>query len=318
MTSKQREIEREQRRRRVRRQRQIAALVAALAAAGLLGLALLLLSGGDSTPPAPTRSVETSTKTKTVAKPPEKALPWKVAFARAVYKATHLEENATLDRFAARGKPIYCGGRHGNYVALTFDDGPGAYTSLVLKLLRRRHLRASYFLIGSSVPSRRSLARRELADFATLGVHAWVHKSLDGRGQAKIKNQIVWTRNAIAKATGERARIFRPPYGARNARVDKVARRLGMVEVLWSIDSGDSQGKNWRQIGQEVLRNVQPGSIVLMHDNRGQMIRALHRLILPGLEKRGLIPVTVPELLMLDPPSPKDAPQHCWAGRIHY
>ena len=85
-----------------------------------------------------------------------------------------------------------------------------------------------------------------------------------------------------------------------------------MIEVLWSIDSGDSQGKNWRQIGREVLRNIQPGSIVLLHENRGQTIRALHRLILPGLEERGLTLVTVPELLMLDPPPLYGSSDRCW------
>jgi peptidoglycan/xylan/chitin deacetylase (PgdA/CDA1 family) len=240
-------------------------------------------------------------------------VPWLSALAGAINKAAHLGESAALDRFAARGKPVYCGGSSGRYVALTFDDGPGAYTSRTLALLGKRHLRATFFLIGSNIPARPSLARIELKDYAALGVHAWAHKSLDHLKQAKIRNQIVWTRNAIDRATGAQARLFRPPYGARNARVDKVARRLGMVEVLWSIDSGDSQGKNWRQVGREVLRNIQPGSIVLMHDNRGQTIRALHRLILPGLAKRGLIPVTVPELLMLDPP-PLDGPSSlCWA-----
>jgi peptidoglycan/xylan/chitin deacetylase (PgdA/CDA1 family) len=107
-------------------------------------------------------------------------------------------------------------------------------------------------------------------------------------------------------------RLFRPPYGARNARVDRISRRLGMIEVLWSIDSGDSMGNNWRQIGREVLRNIRPGSVVLLHDNRGQTIRALRRLILPGIKKRGLIPVTVPELLMLDPPPLNDYSDRCW------
>ena len=239
-------------------------------------------------------------------------VPWLAAVAGAINKATHLGESATLDRFVARGKPVYCGGSRGRYVALTFDDGPGAYTPRALAILRKRHVRATFFLIGSNVPSRPGLARIELKSYAALGVHAWVHKSLERRSQAKIRNQIVWTRDAIANATGAEARLFRPPYGARNARVDRVARRLGMVEVLWSIDSGDSQGNNWRQIGSEVLRNIQPGSIVLMHDNRGQTIRALHRLILPGLVKRGLIPVTIPELLMLDPPTGPSS--LCWAN----
>jgi len=311
VTNEQRDSERERSRRRLRRQKQVAALAVVLALAVLLGVGLLLLSGGDASPPASTHSAKTSTSKKVEPKPAA-AVPWLSALAGVINKATHLGETAALDRFTARGKPVYCGGSSGHYVALTFDDGPGAYTPRTLAILHKSHLRATFFLIGSNVPSRPSLPRIELKDYASLGVHAWVHKSLEPLKQAKIRNQIVWTRNAIATATGAEARLFRPPYGARNARVDRVARRLGMVEVLWSIDSGDSQGKNWRQIGREVLRNIQPGSIVLLHDNRGQTIRALHRLILPGLEKRGLIPVTVPELLMLDPP-PVDGPSSlCW------
>ncbi|HEY5478531.1 MAG TPA: polysaccharide deacetylase family protein [Gaiellaceae bacterium] len=309
MASEQRDSERERSRRRLRRQKQ-AALAIVLALAILLGLGLFLLPGGDSSSPAPTHRAKTSTSKKVEPKPAA-AVPWLSALAGAINKATHLGENAALDRFAARGKPVYCGGPSGRYVALTFDDGPGAYTARTLRILRKRHLRATFFLIGGNVSSRPTLIQVELKDYAALGVHAWAHKSLDRRSQAKIRNQIVWTRNAIAEATGTQARLFRPPYGARNARVDKVTRRLGMVEVLWSIDSGDSQGKNWRQIGREVLRNIQPGSIVLMHDNRGQTIRALHRLILPWLAKRGLIPVTVPELLMLDPPVGPSS--RCWA-----
>ena len=312
MLENKRDSERARRRRRIRRQRQLATISAALALAGLLGLAAFLLSGGDSTPSPQAPGATTKTATRVEAKPSAKPVPWLPALATAINRATHLGESATLDRFAARGKPVYCGGPSGRYVALTFDDGPGAYTSRTLAILHKQHLRASFFLIGSNVPSRPNPARIELKDYAALGVHAWVHKALDRRTPAAIRNQLVWTRNAIAKATGAEARIFRPPYGARNARVDKVARRLGLVEVLWSIDSGDSLGKNWRQIGREVLRNVQPGSIVLMHDNRGQTIRALHRLILPGLKKRGLIPVTVPELLVLDPPVGPSS--RCWVN----
>jgi peptidoglycan/xylan/chitin deacetylase (PgdA/CDA1 family) len=312
--SSQRDIEREQRRHRLRRQKRVTALVAVLVLAGLLGLSLSLRGGGSSSQPTPTRSAQTKTITrkKADAKAPVRPVSWLTALAGAINEATHLGEDAALDRFVARGKPVYCGGVRGRYVALTFDDGPGAYTRRVLAILRKRHIRATFFLIGSNVPSRAVTARAELKDYAALGVHAWVHKSLDRRKQVKIRNQIVWTRNAIASATGAEARLFRPPYGARNARVDKVAHRLGMVEVLWSVDSGDSQGKNWRQIGREVLHSIKPGSIVLLHDNRGQTIRALRRLILPGLEKRGLIPVTVPELLTLDPPPFNKSSSSCW------
>jgi peptidoglycan-N-acetylglucosamine deacetylase len=245
--------------------------------------------------------------------PSSSALPWVVTLAKLIDETSHLGEKAALDRFSARHEPLYCGGSNGRFVALTFDDGPASYTRLALKILRKKHVRATFFLIGHRVPARQSPVREELRDYSALGVHAWIHRSLTRLGRARISHQITWTRRAIEQATGAETRLFRPPYGARNARVDRIARRLGMIEVLWSIDSGDSQGNNWRQIGREVLRNIQPGSIVLMHENRGQTIRALHRLILPGLEKRGLTPVTVPELLMLDPPPLNGPSDRCRA-----
>jgi peptidoglycan/xylan/chitin deacetylase (PgdA/CDA1 family) len=321
VTNKQRETERARRRRRLRRQRQAAGLAAALALAGLLGLAVFVLGGDDSPSPLLTQSTKTAKTSpgkKVTHEAPVSTVSLMTAVARAINETTHLGESATLDQFAARGKPIYCGGSHGRYVALTFDDGPGEYTQLALSILRERHVRATYFLIGEKVPIRPGLTRQELGDFATLGVHAWTHKSLDQYGQKKIRDQIVSTRNLIKKETGAKVRLFRPPYGARNARVDKVTRRLGMVEVLWSIDSGDALGNNWRQIGREVLRNIQPGSIVLMHDNRGQTIRALNRLILPGIKKRGLVPVTVPELLTLDPPPLHGSSHRCWVRPKQY
>ena len=78
-----------------------------------------------------------------------------------------------------------------------------------------------------------------------------------------------------------------------------------MVEVLWDVDSTDSRVQppaDYRAISRTVRRNIRAGSIVLMHENRGQTIRAL-RGILPSLRRRGLRSVTVPELLAADPPS---------------
>src|SRR5436190_19950038 len=52
-------------------------------------------------------------------------------------------QHAALDRFAAAGRPIYCGGRTRRMAALTFDDGPGPYTSMALRKLRAAHAPAT-------------------------------------------------------------------------------------------------------------------------------------------------------------------------------
>ena len=78
-----------------------------------------------------------------------------------------------------------------------------------------------------------------------------------------------------------------------------------MLEVLWSLDSGDSYpapGASARQIIRTVARRLRPGAIVLMHENRPQTIKALAA-VLRLLRARGLHSVTVPQLLEHQPPS---------------
>jgi peptidoglycan/xylan/chitin deacetylase (PgdA/CDA1 family) len=68
------------------------------------------------------------------------------------------------------------------------------------------------------------------------------------------------------------------------------------------VDSLDSAGADKHGIARAVIDNLRPGAIVLMHENRGQTIQALHK-ILPALRAKRLTPVPVSELLQRDPPS---------------
>jgi len=68
--------------------------------------------------------------------------------------------------------------------------------------------------------------------------------------------------------------FFRPPYGAHDAKIDAIARRLGLLEILWSIDSRDSEGADPAQIAAAV-ESARPGSIILLHENRGQTLKGL-------------------------------------------
>jgi peptidoglycan/xylan/chitin deacetylase (PgdA/CDA1 family) len=210
--------------------------------------------------------------------------------------------DAAVARLLRSGRPVYCGGRRGRYAALTFDDGPGVYTGLAMRVLRRFHVPATFFLVGRVIPPYRQWPRRE-ARANALGDHTFTHPLLTALTAAGVRGEIASARLAIERASGAPVRLFRPPYGGRNATVDATARALGLVEIMWNVDSGDSLGANYAQIVRNVRAGLQPGSIILMHENRGQTIRALRYYILPALRRSHLRLVTVPELLALDPPT---------------
>jgi peptidoglycan-N-acetylglucosamine deacetylase len=208
---------------------------------------------------------------------------------------------ANLDALVAAGKPVYCGAGRQRLVALTFDDGPGPYTKFAIDEIGRAHARVTWFLVGRNLQPNASRLPQEQA-LGELADHTWTHPALTGLSPDAATSEIQRTRDAVAAAAGRSVRLFRPPYGLRNGGIDDTVRRLGMVDVIWSVDSLDSAGADKHGIARAVIGNLHPGAIVLMHENRGQTIQALHK-ILPALRRKHLEAVPVSELLQRDPPS---------------
>jgi peptidoglycan/xylan/chitin deacetylase (PgdA/CDA1 family) len=209
--------------------------------------------------------------------------------------------NARIRRLARLGRPVFCGGRRGHEVAFTFDDGPGPYTRIALRKLRRAHERATFFVVGNSVnhfpgylPAERKLA--------AIGDHTYTHPDLTQLPAAQVYSELERTKLQIQRAARQSVSLFRPPYGAFDTTVTRIARRLGLLTVMWTADSQDSLGANYSGIIRKVAAALHPGAIILMHENRGQTIRALTTL-LPMLHRRHLRSVSIPELLATDPPS---------------
>jgi peptidoglycan/xylan/chitin deacetylase (PgdA/CDA1 family) len=280
---------REQRTRRRRRRQAAAVALAAVAAAAAL---IIVLSAGGS---APRRRQRVR-----VAGPAAVSLRRQRRGGGGL-KAVMAAGNAEIRRLVALGLPVYCGGHRGNEVAFTFDDGPGVYTHLALKKLRQAHERATFFDVGKSINSWPGYLPKE-ETVAAIGDHTYTHPDLEGLSLGDVGTQLKRTAQLITAQSGQAVDLWRPPYEATNPAIDRVAQRLGLLDILWSIDSADSLGANWAQIIQRVETGLRPGAIVELHENRGQTIRALTTL-LPYLHHRHLRSVSVPELLASDPPS---------------
>jgi len=210
--------------------------------------------------------------------------------------------NATIRRLAALALPVYCGGPHGRALAFTFDDGPGVYTHYAVKKLTQAHERATFFVVGKSIEAWPGWLPRELK-VATLGDHTFTHTDLLELSPTEVASELESNKQLIERESGQPVDLFRPPYGAQDAAVNQIAKRLGLLDIMWSMDSRDSLGANWAGIIQNVESDLRPGAIILMHENRGQTIRALTTL-LPVLRQRHLRSVSLPELFATDPPSP--------------
>jgi peptidoglycan/xylan/chitin deacetylase (PgdA/CDA1 family) len=220
---------------------------------------------------------------------------------RAAFAAEEARGNATIARLATLGLPVYCAAPRGRSIAFTFDDGPGPYTRTMLHKLAKHHERATFFVVGTSIEDYRGYLPTELK-MAAIGDHTFTHPDLDALSPAQVRSELERTAATINAQTGEHVDLFRPPYGLHDATVDATARSLGLLMVLWDVDSQDSLGANWRGIIRNVEAGMRPGAIILLHENHGQTIRAMTTL-LPVLRRRHLRSVSLPELLATDPPS---------------
>ena len=139
----------------------------------------------------------------------------------------------------------------------------------------------------------------ELAD------HTYSHADLLRLHAPGRMRQLRWTR-ALVERRDRRATALLPPALRRHGpAVNRLGRSLGLVPVLWSVDSRDWQEPGTKAIVRRVLANVEPGSIVLLHDGGGDRHETLRALpaILRALARRHLQPVTLSRLLAEPPPA---------------
>lgn len=301
-----RRARRAERARRARRRRLIGAAVAlvVLVAAGG-AIAALMTGGGDgataaSTAPPATAPTAGESVPAPASAPATATAPEPAASSGDLPSAA--EQSAAVAKVRRVGVPLYrTPGAAGKVVALTFDDGPGPYSETTVATLKKYGMRATFFLCGKSVVQFPKDPAIE-ATVAAMGDHSWNHAYLTGLSSAEMTSEIARTQAIVEKTSGAPVEVYRSPYGARTPAIDATASRLGMIQVLWSLESGDSAGAGWEEMLTKIKATLAPGDIVLFHENRGQTQKVINRLV-PWMKREGWRSVSVPEMLAMDPPS---------------
>jgi peptidoglycan/xylan/chitin deacetylase (PgdA/CDA1 family) len=230
--------------------------------------------------------------------------------------ATQRLQDQAVQRVLGYTSYIARGSARHREVALTFDDGPGPFTPQVLDVLRRHRVPATFFVVGRSLVDFGSALPAEIAQHYVIGDHTQDHMLLTVLSRHDQARQIYDQAADVRSYEAPFPRLFRPPYGGFNATTLALLHRFGMLMVLWSVDTHDYMSPGVDTIVQRALAGAVPGAIILMHDAGGpreQTIAALPRII-AGLRARHLRPVTVPRLLVDDPPDPAQPPPHSLAG----
>jgi peptidoglycan/xylan/chitin deacetylase (PgdA/CDA1 family) len=188
------------------------------------------------------------------------------------------------------------------HVALTFDDGPDPeFTDRFLDALGK--VPATFFVVGERVRRWPHLVRRVVEAGHEVASHGDSHTSGTRLLPRATVNDLRRARATISAVAGAPPRFYRPPFGRFNLASWVEARRLGMTRTLWTAGARDWESKHSAEtIATRLLAHAEPGAILMLHDSDGEpgapenTLRALP-LILQGLRERGLVPVTLSELV---------------------
>jgi peptidoglycan-N-acetylglucosamine deacetylase len=190
-------------------------------------------------------------------------------------------------------------------IALTFDDGPNPeYTPLLLTKLAKYRVSATFFLIGRNLKSHPEIGRRIVQEGHEVGNHTYNHPILPFLSRSRVRNELGSTQELIAALLNVEPVFLRPPNGLFTKRVLDTVEQLGYRAVVGDVFPVDVALPGPEIIIRRVLRRVQPGSIIILHDgyvgrfdrDKSQTVRAMDGLI-PRLCDQGYKFVTLSDLV---------------------
>lgn len=164
--------------------------------------------------------------------------------------------------------PIISRGKKGTTgIALTFDDGPSpSSTPLVLDLLARHDLKATFFVVGEKAAKYPQLIKAILDQGHTIGNHSWGHDYFLMLRSRQILQEDIHNTQEILAESGTHPCFFRPPVGVTNSRLAQVLAQENLITVTYSCRAFDRGNRNIYNLAEKILSRLHPGDIIMLHD----------------------------------------------------
>lgn len=155
-------------------------------------------------------------------------------------------------------------GNQDRIIALTFDDGPHpVWTEKLLDGLKERGIKATFFVVGENAERYPELIERMVKEGNQVGNHTYSHVQLTGCDEQTAVEEIQKTQDVIYQNTGFYPSYIRPPFGSWD---NSLQEKTSLEAVLWDVDPYDWKLRNTDKVVNQILKQTEDGSIILLHD----------------------------------------------------
>lgn len=177
------------------------------------------------------------------------------------------------------------------HIYLTFDNGyEQGYTASILDILKKHEVPATFFVTGHYVETEPELVKRMVEEGHIIGNHSYNHPDFTTMNKEEMKKELDLVEEAVRKLTKQQEMIYlRPPRGTFNENTLRWAEELGYVHIFWSVAFKDweiDRQRGWQYAYDQMMQQVHPGAIVLLHTVSEDNAKALEKIII-DLKKRG-------------------------------
>ncbi|OEH91341.1 delta-lactam-biosynthetic de-N-acetylase [Bacillus solimangrovi] len=217
------------------------------------------------------------------------------------FKKSRNEEGASagekFDKMLESYSSFYIGDTSKKEIYLTFDNGyENGYSEQVLDILKEKKVPATFFITGHYVKDQPELVKRMVNEGHIVGNHSWHHPDLTTVSDQKLKEELQSVEKAVAELTSQKSMTYlRAPRGVFSERTLALSEQLGYVNVFWSlafVDWKTDQQKGWKYAYDNIMRQIHPGAVMLLHsvskDNADALGKAIDDLRAKGYEFKSL------------------------------
>ncbi len=202
--------------------------------------------------------------------------------------------------YMPKDAPIYWSGpTNKKAIALTFDDGPDPiYTPKILAVLAKYNVKATFFLVGEQTQRNLALVKKILAAGHEIGSHTMTHPDSNNSTLLLLEKEVLESVRLLERLSQQKIKYMRPPYGQLSPAYFAACQAQGITMIVWSIDSNDWREPPVDKMVEQVISQVQPGSIILLHDGGGTRQNTVDALdqLLPLLKQMKLEPMTLSQM----------------------